>query len=333
MKRSWLLLLLLLPNLASAQIRGIVRDETGAPVPEAMVELLGAGARLAITQTTASGGFVFPAHASAAALVVRKIGYAPARLTLGGPVATLEIVLRQRSVPVTGITVAAPPPACIERDRPEARQLWEQASRRYASGALMAGLAADRMTGRTTVPPDSFGALDTARLERGFTAMTGVGLRPREDQRDRFYALPPLIGSERSFRWSYPHLESVQAWHFADVLFGELNRLALAPREVGEMVILFCGGRPGRPFITGRIHLAPDTTFLKAEWRFVTPAPTEQAGGEVVFMPRAPGAPLLAASGFFWRARESGFFQEWSSYLQWYECGRSGCSDRTPLGR
>lgn len=332
MRRAWLVLALCVPSVALAQIRGTVHDETGVPVAEAMVELLAPGGRLAVTTTDAAGGFAFLPNPAAAAVVVRRIGFAPARVTLGAAGRPLVIVLRRRSVPVTGLAVVAPPPPCVDRDRPDARQLWEQASRRYASGALMAGLAADRMHGRTTVPPDSFGVLDTARLARGFTSMAGVGLRPRADQRERFYAQPPMLGSERSFRWSYPHLESVQAWHFADVLFGELNRLALAPREVGELIILFCGSAPGRPFITGRIHLAPDTTFLKAEWRYVPAEAGEQAGGEVVFMPLAPGAPLLAASGFFWRATGSGFFHEWASYVQWYECAATGCGERRRLG-
>lgn len=331
MTRAWLVLALCVPHVALAQIRGTVRDEAGAPVAEAMVELLAPGGRLAVTATDASGGFVFLPHPAAAAVLVRRVGFAPARVTLGSSGQPLAIVLERRSLPVSGLTVMAPPPPCVDRDRPDARRLWEQAARRYASGALMAGLAADRMSGRAIVPPDSFGVLDTARLARGFTSMAGVGLRPRADQRERFYAQPPLIGSERSFRWSYPHLESVQAWHFADVLFGELNRLALAPREVGELIILFCGSAPGRPHITGRIHLAPDTTFLKAEWRYVPTEANEQAGGEVVFMPRSPGAPLLAASGFFWRAVGGGFFQEWASYVQWYECGVGGCGERRPL--
>lgn len=337
MKRAWLGLALCLPNVVLAQVRGTVRDEAGVPVADAMVELLAPGARLAVTATDVSGVFVFLPHPAAAAVVVRRIGFAPARVTLGTAAQPLTIVLQRRSLPVTGMTVVAPPPPCVDRDQPEARQLWQRASHRYASGTLMAGLTADRMTGRMNVPPDSFGALDTTRLARGFIGMIGFGVRPREAQRDRFYGGAPLLGTERSFQWGYPHLESVQAWHFADALFGELNRLLLAPREVGELIILFCGRRAGRVYITGRIHLATDTTFLKAEWRFVTPPPVEQSGGEVVFMPPAPGAPLLPATGFFWRARASGFFQEWSSYLQWYECvaATRGCdaNQRRPLGR
>lgn len=335
MRRLLAVLLLCIPGIGVAQVRGTVRDEAGRPVPEAYVELLSAGARLAVTETDTAGAFSFAAASTAAAVVVRKIGYLPARLPLRAVAGPIVITLRTRNVPVAGVTVEAPG-ACVERDHPEARRLWQRAAHRYASGALMAGLFADRMVGSATVPSDSFGVMDTARAARGHIAMTGLGLRPQREP-DRFYARPPLIGGERSYQWDYAWLESVLAWHFADRLFGELNRLELAPPEVGDMVIVFCSARGSRPYITGRLYVGPDTTLLKAEWRFVTERPAERAGGEVVFMPPAPGAPLLAASGQFWRAKAFGFYQEWSSYLQWYACegfnSRCAPEQRRPLGR
>ncbi len=329
-------LLLAVPSLCLAQVRGTVRDEAGGPVDEAVVELLGAGARLAVTSSSADGSFSFRPAPSAVAIVVRKIGYAPARLQLAHAPVPLVVVLHRRAVAVQGVTVEAAGGRCVARDRAEARRLWDRASHRYANGALMAGLFADMLRGAANVSRDSFGVMDTTRLVRGQVGMTGLGLR-RSAAHDRFYAQPPLLGVERSYQWDYPWLESVLAWHFADRLFGELNRLDLAPPELGDLVIAFCSERGDRPYIVGHLYLGPDTTFLKAEWRFVTRRPTEQAGGEVVFMPPAPGAPLLAASGHFWRAKVAGFYQEWSSYLQWYACegfaARCGAEQRRPLGR
>jgi hypothetical protein len=328
-------LLLAVPTLCLAQVRGSVRDEAGQPVAEAFVELLGAGARLAVTATAPDGSFSFLAAPSAVAVVVRKIGHVPARIQLAHAPQPLVIVLRRRAVAVQGISVAAPGGRCVERDRAEARQVWERASQRYASGVLIAALWADVLRGAADVPPDSFGVMDSSRATRGVVA--GSGRRPRPDERERFYAQPPLLGVGRSFQWEYPWLESIQAWHFADRLFGELNWLSLAPPELGDLVIEFCSRRGDRPYIVGRLYLGADTTFLKAEWRFVTTRPAEVAGGEVVFMPPAPGAPLLAASGHFWRAKTFGYYQEWSSYLQWYACDNITAScragERRPLGR
>jgi hypothetical protein len=236
-------------------------------------------------------------------------------------------------VRVEGITTAASGGRCVTRDRPEARRLWERAAYRYANGALMPSLWAEALRGAATVGPDSFGAMDTTRAVRDTIA--GSGRRPVPATRDRFYAQPPLFGTERSFLWDYPLLESVQAWHFGDVLFGELNHFQLAPRDVGELVVEFCSRQDRRPYIAGRLYLGADTTMLKAEWRIVTSDPAERAGGEVVFMPPAPGAPLLAASGHFWRAKASGFYQEWNAFLQWYVCEgpTGGCGQRRALGR
>lgn len=327
-------ILVLTPALLAAQIRGTVRDEAGRPVPEAFVELLSAGARLAVTETDAAGAFAFAARPTAAAVVVRRIGYVPARIALGAVTGPLVITLRRRALPVEGVTVAAPG-ACVERDREDARLVWRRAAQHYASGALMPGLAADMLHGAANVPPDSFGVMDSTRATRG--TVSGTGRRPLPEGRDGFYAQPPLLGTERSYQWDYPWLESVQAWHFADRLFGELNRFELAPPDVGELVVVFCSQRGARPYVTGRLYLGLDTTLLKAEWRFVTARPAEQAGGEVVFMPPAPGAPLLAASGHYWRAKAFGFYQEWNSYLQWYACEgfntRCGPEQRRALGR
>lgn len=329
-----LLLLVLLPTLGQAQIRGTVRDETGRPVAEAFVELLSAGARLAVTETDGAGGFAFAPHPAAAALVVRHVGYLPARVTLAPGAGPLAITLRRRELPVAGVTVAAPG-GCVERDHEDARRLWRRALQHYGNGALMPGLAADMLRGSASVPRDSFGVMDSTRATRDMVA--GTPRRPLPVNVDRFYAQPPLLGTQRSFMWDYPWLESIQAWHFADPLFGELNRLELAPPEVGDLVILFCSSRGARPYVVGRLYLGADTTMLKAEWRFVTARPPEQAGGEVVFMPPVPGAPLLAASGQFWRAKASGFYQEWSNYLQWYACEgfntRCRAEERRPLGR
>ena len=328
-----LVVLLSVPIVAAAQIRGRVTDETGHPVEGALVELLSAGARLAITESDSGGAFAFlQPSAVGVALVVRRIGFLPARLQLAGAPRPLVIVLHRRPVRVEGISVTARGGRCVEHDRADARALWEAAAGRYASGVLMPALMAAELDGGGDVPAESLGTFDTTRAVRD--TIMGAGRRPLPANRDAFYAEPPLLGMERSYQWDYPRLESVQAWHFADQLFGDLNRLAFAP-DLGERVIDFCSSQGDRPYIEGRLYVAPDTTLLKAEWRFITTRPSEDAGGEVVFMPPAPGAPLLASSGHFWRAKASGYYQEWEEFLQWYVCAdeKLGCRNRRALGR
>lgn len=324
----------LLAARALAQVRGVVRDERGGPVDEVFVELLSAGARLASTSTDAGGRFAFPRIAvPPVALVARKVGYQPTRIQLAAGVGELTVVLRARAVLLDPVAVSATGGHCVLRDDPEARRLWALAAHRYASGELAAGLWADRRTGAGVVPPESLGAIDTTRGGRGVIA--GAGRRPGETRRERFYAQTPLFGTNRSYQWDYPWLESVQAWHFADPLFGELNRLALGPAsDAGEILIEFCSQLGERPYIVGRLYLSRDLTLLKADWEFGTPPPAERAGAEVVFMPPAPGSPLLASSGRFWRRRSGGYYQEWSEFLQWFACeGTGGCQVRRPLGR
>ena len=332
--RALALLAVVIPSMASAQVRGTVRDDAGHAVDGAVVELLSAGARLAITESDTAGAFAFLPAPGAVALVVRRIGFQPARVVLAAaqPSRPLIVVMRRRPVRVAGIAVAAPLGRCDDRDHADARRLWQAAARRYASGALMASLLGEGKQFRGSVPAESQGVFDTTRAAPYH--IEGIGFRPIAYNRERFYGMPPAMGVTRSYQWDYPFLESLQAWHFADQLFGDLNAFTLAPRELGDVVIEFCSRHEDRPYVVGHLYLGPDTTLLKAQWRFVTDEPREDAGGEVVFMPPASGAPLLAASGQFWRAKSDGYYQEWTEFTQWYECeGSGGCEGKRPLGR
>ncbi len=331
MKTRLLVLLALLPNIALAQVRGTVRDEAGQPVDGAVVELLSAGARLAITTSDSSGSFGFLPAPGAVALVVRRIGFQPARLVLASAPRPLVVIMRRRPVTVAGIAVSAPLGRCVDRDRPDARRLWQAAAARYAKGALMLSLMGEGKEFGGDVPAESLGVFDTTRAAPYHIA--GSGFRPMPYNLGRFYAMPPAMGVRRSYEWDYPWLESLQAWHFSDDLFADLNRMELAPRELGDNVIAFCSQHDDRPYIQGLLWIGPDTTFLKAQWRFVTHDPSEDAGGEVVFMPPAAGQPLLAASGQYWRQKSTGFYQEWTEFVQWFECRDADCKEKRALGR
>lgn len=187
-----------------------------------------------------------------------------------------------------------------------------------------------------TVPVESLGVIDTTQLHRvqiGGGSRGYVAYRLAEDR--GFYARPNGgMGSGRFDLWEYLTLESTVAWHFADSLFARLNRLAFVLTETGDTVIAFCSRKGNAPYIRGRLMLSPDTTLASAEWEFVTPPPSEVAGGRVLFAPiaaSAAGEPVLPIAGLFWRKRLRGIYQEWTEYRQRFRCVNQDCSLREPL--
>lgn len=325
------------PHPAPAQVRGLVTDATGRPLPGVLVELWDAGRRLAGDGTDASGHFALSAPGTGhRAILARAIGLVPLRRLLTPADSVVTLVMQPQAVQVTAATVETEETTCPRRDDRRARSLWQEAARHYDVALSANGMYTWTQRYSATVPAESLGVIDTTRLHRvmiGGGSAWFVEFRLAEDR--GFYARPNTgMAIGRFDLWEYLGLESTVAWHFADTLFARLNRLAFAPTATGETAIAFCSRRGNAPYIRGRLMLSADTTLASAEWEFVTPAPVEQAGGRVLFAPvnaSALGAPVLPIAGQFWRKTLRGVFQEWTEYRQWYRCVTPDCSQREPL--
>jgi hypothetical protein len=124
--------------------------------------------------------------------------------------------------------------------------------------------------------------------------------------------------------WEHPLLESTEASHFTDSLFGALNTLKLlGSASAGSSVLSFCSKRQV-PGIEGELDIGPDTTIRSASWVFRTPPPVEEAGGRVVFA--APDSLLpdfaRAVVGVFWRKRVFDYLQMWWEFRGWVVVNR-----------
>ena len=327
------------PRTARAQVRGVVMDGTGRPLPGVLVELWDANRRLGGDGTDRSGYFRLAATATGPrALVARGIGLEPLRRTLAPADSVVRLVMRPLAVVVSAVTVSATPTECPERDDPRARALWERAAAHYDVALSASGVRTDVQLFAALVPVESLGVIDTTRLQAWAVqgGYSPLAFATRLATQRNFYAVPAARIPWRRFgRWHYALLESSRAWHFADSLFAVMNRMALAETSEGDTVIAFCSSLEDRPFILGRLRLGADTTLASAEWEFVTPAPREEAGGQVLFAPadpRARGQPLLPVAGLFWRRILQKVYQEWMEYRQWYRCESAvSCSAPTPL--
>ncbi len=341
---------LALPAALAAQVRGRVIDEGAAPIPEAFVELYAGGERIAGVLTAADRRFAFlqPAEAPLV-LVTRRIGFEPSRTTID-PAGRLDVTvrMRRRSVTLAAVTVTAEAARCAVRDDPDARRLWLGMRARYAPWPETDRLAPLRVphihgegaSTRALVLPESVGVVDTTSARYSVQGMT-LGRRHLPARAAEYYGRRHYLGGDRLDRYAYPYLDGMEAWHFADTLFGAWNRFGPVTRFEEGFAIPFCSRvergrgreRDVEPYLTGTLTVANDTSLLRARWRFVTP--DEEAGGEVVFTPAAGvGVPPLSAVGLFWRRRVLDVVQVWTRFRQWYWCD-SGCTRDAmrPIGR
>jgi hypothetical protein len=332
-------LVLVNPAVSPAQIRGVVTDATARPLPGVLVELWDHQQRLAGQVTDASGRFYLGISGSGPrAVLARGIGLIPLRRSLLAADSVLTLIMQPRAIQVEAVTVEGQTTQCPRKDDPHARALWQRAASHYSVTLSAFGANAHMLAYGAVVPVESLAVIDTARLRESFMsgAYSPWGFQHRRQQARAFYAFQMSgITPPRFAKWEYPLIESVFAWHFADSTFGEWNRLALASSSAGDTAIAFCSQNGHRPYIRGVLRLGPDSTFSEAEWTFLTPAPHEEAGGQVFFVPvdaAADAQPLVPLAGLFWRKEPAGgVYQEWMEYRRWELCdGATNCRVSVP---
>jgi hypothetical protein len=325
---------------APAQVRGQVVDVAGRPLPGVLVELWDTRRRLAGDGTDARGHFRLeaPPAAGPRALLARAIGLDPLRRVLSARDSVVMLVMQAHAIELAAATVTADAILCADSDDAGARALWERAASHYDVALSAYGVRTDVQLFAALVPAESLGVIDTTRLETTFIhgGYTALAFATRFASARNYYGVRAAqVPWRRYGAWHYQLLESSRAWHFADAFFATMNRLTFEQEPTGDTVIAFCSSEGTRPYIRGRLRLAPDTTFASAEWEFVTSPPREDAGGQVLFAPvdpHATGQPLMPIAGLFWRRVLRQVYQEWMEYRQWYRCESAlSCEAPAPL--
>jgi len=331
MLRAFLLAAVILASAtdaAQAQIRGSVVDAAGAPIPGAAVEAWAGLRAVGSARSGEDGRFVLPnvPLGAATGLVVRRIGYR--RLARGVSAADSVVVLRlaPEATGLAGITATGETRGCPNREDPRARAAWEAARALYpppADSMVFHSLATFR---DGYVAREAIDSLAAGEGSRGWSA---VPTRSWELWRRQIltygYAariVRPL--GERYALWRYVPLEMEFSQHFAESLFGELHTLSVVASGGGETTLRFCprgGGRRGGREIEGTLTLSDGGALLGGAWRYRTPNPVEDAGGEVDFLPPEVTARslLLPSRTLFWRRMAGGtrYFVESRTYHEW----------------
>ncbi|HEU4880683.1 MAG TPA: carboxypeptidase-like regulatory domain-containing protein [Longimicrobium sp.] len=294
---------------APAQVRGRVVDAADRPVAGAIVELWIDARPAGAAETDAGGGFRIASVRAddGLMLTVRRMGMQTRTVPLASADTALVVRMEAQPVLLQPLSVAATRrPPCPNREDPRARALWERMRARYwqpdADSVFVFGFLESRSG--TGAKAD---ALDPAagRVSAGWTTGALVVAHPAF-MRLSGYATSAAGGvGDRTAYWSYRALDGGTMQDFTGEHFGAAHTFSIVHLAADGLTIAFCPrermGRTGQ--IEGTLVLASDTTLHLAQWRFRTPRPDEDAGGEASYHPPDPalGNALLARETVFWR--------------------------------
>lgn len=307
-----------------AQLRGGVQDTSGQPLEGAVVEAWDDQGRIAGRLTDARGRFTFPASVAQETRFLKagRLGYRQAVVGVRPEIRDYVIRLREAPITIPGVLVEIERPACGRGSDALARALWEAMRRQYRPGLDTLGVATYMAARDSVVPRAHVGPLDLPQEnldQRGVSRL--IWYRWTRQFRARGYALSVIhVDSTHAFRsWSYPPLEAELAAHFASSQFGRLHRFVVTSEDAEGWTLFYCPRDADRAEIEGRLRLAPDTSLVWAEWRYVTSEPRQEAGGRVLFSEYASSGIqpyLLPAEGMTWRMRPDSM---WSARHLRYE--------------
>jgi hypothetical protein len=309
----------------------IVRVQAGgAPVDGVHGELWSPTRRLAQRISDRSGQLRFTAAEArgAVAIATRRIGFAPTRVPFESGKAEYVVELTPNPAPVTEMTTRTAVRLCPNVESPDARRLWEAATRRYVAAQADTMERATEVTQiLSNVPADSLGVIDPSRETRGAHHAVSnwiTGGRRLIESQGYVWLMTAAHGEADVGIWRYASLHSWHASHFGAPLFAQRHTLSVLGVDDREITLAFCPRTPTETGLEGTLRLARDTSFIAAKFAYWNPHPNgEVAGGEVVFVP--PGRiasgepyPLLPLNGLFFRKLLNGrFWQRWEEYDRW----------------
>jgi hypothetical protein len=312
---------------AAAQLRGTVADPAGRPLAGVTVEAWSPLRLLRARVTDTEGAFRFAPEevADAQGILARGAGWRTVHVRVAPGDTLVAIRLDPHAAALEGITVTARRASCPNREDARARALWTALRDRYDGGRDSSTLAAYALHFESVGPKDRIGFVDTASLSPSWFK-TSLPHRRLWERRISLhgYALPlreSLV--EQYAGWIYPPLESQYATHFVEDLFGDRHTFSVARSTGSETVLRFCPReRSGKvPRIEGTLTLSGDGSPVRVAWKYLTPEPREDAGGEVDFAPASvsPAVPLLLpATALYWRKTTQGrYFQRWEKFEEW----------------
>lgn len=323
---------------APAQIVGRISDPAGAPIAGATVAVWEGGIRRGIAQSRDDGYFIIRAGdgqplrpTRAWTLGARHLGYLPFVMRLVDDTDSVRVVLSK--IPVELPPVLARVEAhCPQDDAPAARAIWRAAASRYARNTRALPLWWQGDEALDEVPPEQLGSPSRENLVSknqyqisGYTRkLLGADIPPVYAARLDPITQSVLTAGGRYHFWRYAELEGFDAPHFIEEDFGRLHDFSVAQQTQAGTVVVFCTARSQlnvKQQMEGTLTFSSDSTLVSATWRFITPKPHENAGGEAMFGVAEFNHEqhLVSLQGLFWRRMEGRkeYVQRWLSVREW----------------
>lgn len=307
-------------------IEGRVLEPSGGPIAAALVTFTSDVGSVRSTRTGGDGIFRLQRPGDpglGGTLRVERLGYRTSEERVEGGTGQIELILRPEPLPLPGFQVLVDGPICPKDDDAAARAVWDRMSKRHPGGLDTMGVASYTLALADTLVE---GASALSREDSNGLVPGQRGSAPllrlswgRRVLRDG-YAFPVRrTDAEGSFdSWSYAPLEADFSTHFASREFGRLSNFQVADQGTEGVLLRFCSRDPDRPGLEGRLEISPDTLLTRAEWRFRTEDPDEEAGGWARFSSHlvSEPPPLLPLESMTWRTVRGGGVQR---RAQWYE--------------
>lgn len=315
-----------------AQVGGvIVRDEV--PVSGATVVLWVSNREVARVVTSSDGRFHFPLESAreASALAVRRLGYSPRTLSVRSGDDGLRVKLSPlvETLPAQ-VVHALNDGGCRSRSATQDRGYWNRIRGDYATAPTNVGVATLRTRIQRDVTAEDIGVFDDGNEPPTYHGVTGISQQDHYDAM-RHHGLawrgaPPRAGqplmNPAFFHWIYAPLHSTHVDYFLsdDFVRGHTFRRAVASDS--SVTLTFCPVGRERPDIAGRIEISASGDVRSIAWRFLTPKPHEDAGGEVIVVPpgQGPIRRLIPARSVYWRrlaGRSDRYYHETWLFRAW----------------
>lgn len=325
---GWMRLLavlaVLVAHAASAQVRGAVVDTSGAPLRDAEVQVWTGTRYAGRLNTDEQGTFrLRRLEVDSLTLTVHRLGFQTRIVQLATWDTSVVVRMEPAPVRLAPVTVAsAGRRLCPNGEDPRARALWTAMRGRYwqpSSPAVVAfGLIEMRsgVGGREEVYDPAAGERTTLWTRDALL----IAHPELMDQSGYATRANGGVGVRTAF-WSYRYLDDGMMQDFTGDFFGQAHTFSMLSAG-GETVLVFCPRermqRTGQ--IEGTLRLDSAMNLVQAQWRFRTPRPDEDAGGEATYAPpsTALGGALLVRESWFWRRTNGGrYYFEAKTFTGW----------------
>lgn len=315
----------------AAQVSGTVLDPFQRPLENVIVVTWNGENEVWRVRTDSSGNFRFDSVGARGGevLAFRHMGFRPLSLPIASVTGSLRVVLEPVVGSLPTVVASSVSGACPNREDTRARALWRATASKYRPAPPNASLRTLMNWQRAEARPQDVGDFDEAKIPPGeyFASYLVQNALKSSIQRDGYARRVSPAEAARSHgtfaTWAYAPLHRDVVNHLIDAQFAESHSLSIAHQVDGSAIIIFCGRNRDRPFLEGALTVTSDTALVRAQWRFRTPKPEEDAAAEVSFVRLAAASTpwsLIPLRSVYWR-RISGsktlYFHEVSMYRSW----------------